>query len=364
MTDILMFIEDPGVANFMVPVIPALQGLGLHVALRVAGAAVEYIGQSSAVRAWTPEGDAAAVLDAVTPRLIFSGTSENMRSLGLDLIAAGRARGLPTVAAVDAQSNAAARFRGLESTPLAFAPDHILVPDDGTAQAYTALGHAPSEITVCGHPHYDSVLERLVELQDEGRDHVRARIIKGKAAGPVIVFAAEISTGLFPEQYVRSSEYSLHGSGHFHGRTEVVIEEFLSAIALMTPRPHTVLRLHPKNTREELAPFLDGFDEISQGGPGLDVVFAADAVCGMTSVLLAEAAVAGRPVLAILPRRDERGWLPLLIQDQIAVAETRTELEAALGTLVAGARILPVTIEAGAAERAAAAIARILQVSR
>jgi hypothetical protein len=359
MTDVLMFIEDPGVANFMVPIIPALQKLGLAVALRVDGAAVEYIGQSSAVRAWTPEGDAHAVLEAASPRLVFIGTSENRTSLGLALVAEGRARGLATVAAVDAPSNASERFRGVSATSLGFAPDHILVPDDSTARAFAALGHV-SGMTVCGHPHYDSVLERLVELQQEGRDHVRARVVKGQPQGPVLVFAAEISTGLLPAQYVRSEEYSLHGSGQYHGRTEVVIEEFLDAIAAITPRPYTILRLHPKNTREELAPFLAKFDEISQGGPGLDVVFAADAVCGMTSVLLAEAAVINRPVLAILPRADERAWLPLLIQRQIPIVNTRADVGRALAALLNGEGVLPVTIQAGAAERAAAAIKSLL----
>lgn len=359
MTDVLMFMEDPGVANFMVPVIPALQHLGLTVALRVDGAAVTYVGQSSAVKAWTPEGDAAAILDAVAPKLVFAGTGENRHSLGLALIAEGRARGLPTVAAVDAPSNASERFRGTTGQALAFAPDHILVPDDGTARAYKALGYT-HDVTVCGHPHYDSVLERLTELRREGRDHVRTRVIKGRPQGPVIVFAAEISTGMLPALYSRSDDYSLHGSGRFHGRTEVVIEEFLEAAAAMTPRAHTILRLHPKNTREELAPFLPAFDDVSQGGPGLDVVFAADAVCGMTSVLLAEAAVAGRPVLAILPRAEERAWLPLLIRETIPVADTRDGVRSAMAALLHGRDVLPVKTEAGAAERAAAAIKALL----
>lgn len=360
MTDVLMFVEDPGVANFMVPVIPALQNLGLTVALRVAGTAVAYVGQSSAAKAWTPEGDACAVLDAVSPRLVFTGTAENRESLGLKLIAEGRARGLATVAAVDAPSNATERFRGTAGAPLAFAPHHILVPDAGTARAYTALGYT-SGLTVCGHPHYDSVLERLAELRQEGRAQVRARVIKGRPPGPVVVFAAEISTGMIPAQYTRSDDYSLHGSGRYHGRTEVVIEEFLQAAAGMSPRPYTVLRLHPKNTREELAPFLAAFDEVSQGGPGLDVVFAADAVCGMTSVLLAEAAVAERPVLAILPRGEERAWLPLLIQETIPVVDTRERLRGAMTALLEGKSTLPVTIQAGAAERAAAAIKSLLR---
>lgn len=361
MTDVLMFVEDPGAANFMVPVIPALQALGLSVALRVDGAAVTYVpGQSPAVAVAKVEGDAAAVLDAIRPKLVFCGTGENRRSLALALTAEAKARGLPTVAAVDAPGNAAERFRGLSQDPLTFAPGHILVADDATARDFAALGYT-SGITVCGNPHYDATLARLAALGREGRDQVRARALKGRPAAPVVVFASEVSDGLLEGQYRRSGAYTLHGSGRHDGRTEIVIEEFLAAAATLTPRPYTVLRLHPKNTREELAPFLAGFDEVSQGGSGLELVFAADAVCGMISVLLAEAAMAGRPVLSILPRAEERDWLPELIRRTIRAAHTSADVGTAMTALLKGEGVIAVTTQPGAAERAAAAIKNLLQ---
>jgi len=46
-----------------------------------------------------------------------------------------------------------------------------------------------------------------------------------------------------------------------------VIEQFLDRWPVLRPRPHTMLRLHPKNTREELALFWEFDGEVSRGGP-------------------------------------------------------------------------------------------------
>jgi hypothetical protein len=125
-----------------------------------------------------------------------------------------------------------------------------------------------------------------------------------------------------------------------------------------------LLRLHPKNTRAELAPFLDRFDRVSQGGSGLELVFAADAVCGMTSMLLAEAAIARRPTLSILPRVSERDWLPSLVQGTIAVATSRGALQDFMQGLSgrAAPSVLP-KIRTGAAERAADALVGMLSAA-
>jgi hypothetical protein len=361
MTDVLIFIEDPGAANFIVPMIPAIEKHGLSLALRATGTATSYIRQISAVCPLEPEGNAKAILDSVMPRLVLTGTSENPQTLGLSLVADGRNRSLPTVAAVDAASNAASRFKGLSSAPFSFAPDHLLVPDRYTADAYVALGYPTAKLTVCGHPYYDIVFARSAALKEEGRDQVRRRIFKGRPTTPAIVFVAEVSTGLAPEQYLRSPDYLLQGSGRYVRRTEIVIEEFLDAIATIHPRPYTVLRLHPKNSKTELAPFLDLFDEVSEGGSGLETVFAADAVCGMTSMLLAEAAIANRPTLAILPRIVERDWIPSLIQGSTLVANTREALHASLRALACSQPdALSPRIQAGAAERAAAVIKELI----
>lgn len=365
MTDVLMFIEDPGAVNFMAPVIPALQARGLSVALRVAGTAAAFIGTDTGAVALAPEGSAVAVLAAVRPRIVITGTSENMQSLGFELTTMAQASGLPTVAMVDGPSNAPTRFRGGSDHALTFAPDHILVPDAATAAAYVALNHPKSGVIVCGHPHYDWVRGRAGTFEREGRDSVRKRVLGDVPSGrQVVVFAAEVSTGLVPAQYRRSESYTLHGHGANHFRTEVVIEEFLDAVALLTPRPHTILRLHPKNMREELALLFGQFDAVSEGGSALDLVFAADAVVGMTSILLAEAAIIGRPVLAVLPRPQEYEWLPSIVRGQIPFATTRLQVQEGVAALLShhrGPGLATIAFEPNAAAHAADVVAGLLR---
>ncbi|MBX7199594.1 MAG: hypothetical protein K1X51_09475 [Rhodospirillaceae bacterium] len=365
MTDVLMFIEDPGAVNFMAPVIPALKARGLSVATRVTGAATAFIHVGGAHGAVPPEGDADAMLAAVKPRLVLTGTSENLHSLGFGLIQGARAQGLVTAAMVDGPSNAALRFRGTTNDALAFAPDHVMVPDAVTAAAFVALGYPKSRVFVCGHPHYDWVSARGEELKRAGKSAVRRRVLGDVPAEvPVIVFAAEVSTGLVPALYRASDRYTIHGSGKSVYRSDIVIEELLGALALVTPKPYTVLRLHPKNTEAELAPFFAGFDTVSMGGSALELVFASDAVVGMTSILLAEAAILGRPVLAILPRLEEYEWLPSILRGQIPLASTRAQIQEGVAALLShhgDSGVPTIAFEPDAAAHAAGVIASLIR---
>jgi hypothetical protein len=67
------------------------------------------------------------------------------------------------------------------------------------------------------------------------------------------------------------------------------------------------------------------------------MVFACDLVCGMTTMLLYEAALLGRPTLAILPRAVEGAWLPTIASGVTPAAITRPALS----------RMLPALLNAG-----------------
>jgi hypothetical protein len=86
------------------------------------------------------------------------------------------------------------------------------------------------------------------------------------------------------------------------------------------------LRLHPKNDREEFTEYLSSFDQISEGGSSLEFIFCADLVVGMTSMILTEAALLGRPTVSIVPRRIERDWLPTIAMGVTKSCTTRAEI--------------------------------------
>jgi hypothetical protein len=281
-------------------------------------------------------GSAEALLAATNPRLLVAGTAEAADATGLVLIDRARARAIVTAGVVDSPANPAYRFRGHGQAPLAHAPEWILVPDGETRAAFVTLGAPEDRVVACGHPAYDAVREGRATLEARGRDAVRRSLWPEAPGGaPVVVFLAEISDGPDPALYRRGPDYTLEGTSGSDGRTEIVLEEFLHAIAGFNPRPHLILRLHPKNTAREFDAYRTDLDRVSQADPIDEVIFAADLVVGMTSEPMLRAVLLGRPTLSILPREVEREWLPTIAAGITPCATSREavrrELHRALG---------------------------------
>jgi len=309
--DVLVFAEDPGAANFVADLPRALASKGHTTHFATCGSATAYLKQRGFNAAHLPpQYDAEAVLDALAPRLIVVGTSENPDSIGLRFVACAAARRIPSVGVIDSSTNLDYRFRGRSADPLAFCPDAVIVPDTVASDGLVKLGLGRERIIVGGHPHWDYVRSVHQSLSQVDRNELRLRYFNGPANGQtVVLFASEISDGMNPQQFRFSDEYTLRGNGKSLGRTEIVIEEFLSAAAHARHHLHLVLRLHPKQSLTDLADYQGAFDTVSQAESSLELIHAADAVVGMTSMMITEAVLMRRPTLAILPRECESAWL-------------------------------------------------------
>jgi len=335
-TDVLIFVEDPGAANYIAPLPAELAQKGWQVSLLAGGNARNYL-LARGVHSEEVQHPATAgsILATYHPRLVLVGTSENPDTLGLALVAQARRLEIPSVGVVDFYSNAGQRFRGQSREALTYAPDWLLLPDEWTRAAYVDLGYPAQRTAVCGHPHYDHILQVKSQLDRKDPAILRRSILPQSPEGrPVVVFVAEVSTGLNPQQYLRSPEYTLTGWGTSVGRTEIVLEEFLDAIRLVAPRPYLVLRLHPKNALEDFAPYLCEFDHVSSGGSPLELVYVSDLVVGMTSMLLFEATLLGCQTLSIVPREVEKEWLPSIHMHITTCVTTREQLRSKMTALV------------------------------
>ena len=185
----------------------------------------------------------------------------------------------------------------------------MIVVDRNTEVAFQKLGFNSLNIHVCGHPAYDRVQRRAHRLADCDRSGLRRKVLgKEPFPRPVWLFAAEHDGN--DVRLRRSPSYTLQGRGHKDRRTEIVLEEVLDLRNSMNPKPYLVLRLHPKNTKEEFSHYLSEVDMISQGGDALELIWTSDLVIGMSSILLIEAALAGRHTLSVVPREIERDWCP------------------------------------------------------
>jgi hypothetical protein len=204
------------------------------------------------------------------------------------------------------------------------------------------LGYPAERIAVCGHPHYDRVKAAAEEFANKDRRRLRDATFPGATAeSRVVVFVAEISGGLNPQQYQKSAAYTLRGWGTSTGRTEIVFEELLGALREIHPKPYLVLRLHPKNRPEEFAAYRSEIDLVSRGGSPLDLIWAADFAVGLTSMLLLEAVILGRPTLSIVPREIEKGWLPTIAAGITPCATTREAVRTLLTDFVSATPTVP-----------------------
>ena len=355
MKPILGFVEDPGAANMVVGLAEGLAGFGLEFRLFATGkGAVALAARGEGFSEPPPEIRTTDWSGGVV------GTSENRETLGLRLIDQARGAGIPSVGVVDFFANAEFRFRGLGNEALAHAPDVILVPDDLTRTAYLQLGHPEGQVIEVGHPQYDYVLEREAELDREGRDAVRARVFPAVRPGKKIgVFLSEISGGLGDGQFHRSAEYTLLGHPDRPGRTEVVLDELLPALEPWRDSWWFAARPHPHNSDADKRELRERFDGTVEGGDPLEMIYAADAVIGMTTMLLQEAAVMGRPTLSIVPRPAEAHWLPCVVSGVTPCLQKRAEIPKGVERLLTSeGKRFPVT--PGSRSRIAGEIARIV----
>lgn len=329
----LCVIEDPGAANGMVGLDAALAVLDIQFDLYATGSALTYA---------PGIGLAVQNIDAFSDPLpagsaLLVGTSENPDSVIFDLISVAKSARIPCFGFVDGPANAQHRFRGRTDAPLAHAPDILLVSDTAARDAFIGLGMPDDAVRCVGHPHMDRVRDRMAQLDLEGRAAVRARLFPDIPADTrLCLFAAETSDGLDPAEFQRSDAYTLTGRGESNGRTEICLEEVIDALGAVKNPASLVLRLHPKNTPEQFAPYMDDIAALSLGGDPLEAVYAADLVIGMTSVLLFEAAVMGRPTLAVTPRASERAWLTSIGLGLTRHVCTSTDLRDTLKAALAG----------------------------
>lgn len=334
-TDVLIFAEDPGAANYVAQLPSALAEGGWHTRLLAEGLATDCLHQRGIWPEVVQHRAADRILALIRPRLLIVGTSENPDTLGLALVAEARSAGIESIGVIDALSNADSRFRGRGNNPLAYAPDWLLVPDEWTKKAFVLLGYPAERGVVCDHPHYDYVRATRARLAREDRNALKQRLLPGVLDGrKVVVFATEGSVRVKPQSHQHLAEYTLTGRRTATGRTEIVLEEFLDAIQPMNPRPYRVLRLHPKDTPEDYTAYLGEFDLVSNGGSPLELIYVADLVVGLTSMLLIEAALLGKLTLAVVPRTVEMEFLLTIRMGITPCVTTREQLKFTLVDLL------------------------------
>jgi hypothetical protein len=292
--DVLVFVEDPGAANYLAELPAALAAQGFRASLTACGPASEYLRQRGIpfeAPPYTLAGSAA--------RLLIAGTAESPDAFGLHLISEARALGIPSAAAVDARMNADIRFRGHSDDPLACAPDWLLLVDEWTKDAFATLGFPGQHALVCGHPRFDRIRALAARFAGEDRRRARSCLFQQvPPSSPLILFAAE--------PLLRQNRPDGRGSN----RPETALRWLLESVEDVAPNSCVAVRPHPKNRPGDFASLRDRFVLTDSGEDGMRMAWAADIVVGLTSTYLIEASLLGTPTLSIVTYPSERNWLP------------------------------------------------------
>ena len=324
--DVLIAVEDPGAANYVLELPEVFAKAGLSSCIFACGHAQAFLRERKVAFEELPEAiNPEEILNKCAPKLLLAGTSQNPKSPVLQLIDEFRRQGLPAVAFLDMAADADRRFKGVSDDPLKHAPDRILVADRSTESAFQNMGFPADRIHICGHPAYERVRRQAQALEGVSRSSLRDRVLGTEPfPRPVWVFAAEHDGG--DRRLSRAADYTLKGRETSDRRVEIVLEEVLDARQVLDPKPYLVLRLHPKNSRDEFSRYLQEIDLLSHGGDPLELICASDLVIGLSSMFLMEAAVAGRKTLSVVPRASECDWAPSVVDGLTPCVSTRKDL--------------------------------------
>lgn len=202
---------------------------------------------------------------------------------------------IPTIHVLDNWTNYSLRMR-MDGLP-AFVPDAYTVIDDFALREAEEDGVEGSVLHVTGQPALASLSEEYRSWQDNtARDAP-----DGDAPRPgkrVIAFISEPVT---------QDQGATPASPQYRGYTE---KEVLSLLCkTMQPysdRVHIILLPHPREDSEDLVRCWESSRGLLEGGivfaeRGREVLFGADAVVGMASLLLYEAWLLGKPVMSLQP---------------------------------------------------------------
>jgi len=335
---VVVVARDAGAASALVPVLRLLRDdSGFEPVILAWGKARPILEAEGLPVLTFPEvpdaGEVRELFQRVDAAALLTGTSMKTELDSRFWLAADQL-GLASVALLDHWTNYAERFS--VDAPLDRLPALIAVTDETAAAELVARGCPVDRIRITGNPRFDDLPESITtELREQARQTLGIELDR-----QVAVFASQ--------PLARHYRDAL-------GYTEVeAVTSFLDGLAEVAPESLGLIKLHPLESAEAHASFLDRPSpevRVLSDAPIIDLIAAADVFCGMTSIVLLDAALLGVPTLSIRPGGGPDHFIDIhgeLIRSVLIAAEAPSTLEAAF---VAGPRPVPVRPRGGAAGR-------------
>jgi hypothetical protein len=292
---ILVVAGDPGGARAILPALAELEKRFRPFAIAEHG----FLPEEAAVswpRVGVPSDDAGLRDCLASYGGVVFGTSVK-DAFPLTVARAAGALGLPTIAVLD---NWMSYRRRLEIDGQSmFAPEAYAVMDELAQREAVADGITPDRLHIVGHP---ALATLEADLRNCRHGHMRRRVLSaapwGDTTKRLLVFVSEPA-----EQDQGANEQN----PLFRGYTETTVLGLLAKY-LQSSSDSIQIGLLP-HPREDAAKLQASWEQcrgrlnggVLKATKGRDAVFAADMLCGMTSLLLLEALILGKPVMSLQP---------------------------------------------------------------
>ena len=301
MSKILFFARDPGGANCIIPVIQKCKGrydiivYAKDVAYQRIREAGIYVCRFDEHMRKEGVCDCHSFLEEVAPDILVTGTSVDDYTERL-LWKAASAIDIPSIAIIDQWTNLGIRFSEydymheeeyMDSLQHRFVPSLICVMDDIAKKMMVNEGLDEKLIRVTGQPHFDSVRLKYDKLPSEERK------------GVTILFVSE---PIF-------RDYDNYGKEDFWGFNEFsifrkLVETIKSFDIKMREDLRLIVRPHPRDNLGEWKRVLEKETELQVSIDNTSNTFGlfrkTSLVCGMSSMMLLEAAICEVPIMSIM----------------------------------------------------------------
>jgi hypothetical protein len=359
---VLAAAQEVGGANALAPVIHELRRRhNLSVEVLASGkAAMVFSGAGIQHRTVgdTSHDKLRGLLVEIAPRALLLGTAWGP-SLDKALLRAAQGLKIPSLAVLDMWSNYRERFLAPASGEQLL-PTKIAVMDKLAFDQAVEAGLPSSTLAITGQPYLETLAKRIKSQELAAQASLlrqewlaTAKRVQGAGDHPpnpeprtrLVLFASEAIARDFGP-----------GSSYYRGYTEVdALEGLVEALQEVECRTslamRLVVKLHPEQSPESfhLGPLAKrrGLILVSNQPPW-PCILAADVVVGMTSMLLLESAIAGRPTLSFQPGVGHPPMIPPwqggiiggcfvgTILGLVPTATAPTELASALVSLARG----------------------------
>lgn len=297
---VLLYSRDPGGSNTILPLIDRLIEKNYIVLLYGDGTALQiyqqngYEGKSltDECKGNSDQNSITAFLIKISPDFIITGTSLNDYTEKY-LWKSAHSLNIPSFAILDQWMNYGIRFskysnrdynRYLTERDNTYLPTKIILMDEIAKKEAEDDKLPQNSLLICGQPHF----EKLVYIKKQFKQQVQDEAFR-------ISFISEPFSEVFPD------------SRSFWGYDEfLVLDSLINSLNIIQRKTgrefRLTIKLHPKESETKYNQILgkSGIKiEIIKNISSINIILNSELVCGISSMVLLEANILGKPVISI-----------------------------------------------------------------